>query len=82
MFTVSWLTEYYCAFLFLLGYFHQGLQLPGLLQHEQWFSHSLGTEGERWTKEVSHEASRRRFYLWIFCHSVLSCSILSEFIFS
>lgn len=46
-----------------IGHFYQGFQLPGLLQHEQRFNHSLGTEGERWKKEVSHAARRKKFYL-------------------
>ncbi|CAF88067.1 unnamed protein product, partial [Tetraodon nigroviridis] len=40
------------------GHFHQGFQLSGLLQHEQWCSHSLGTEGERRKKEVIHATTK------------------------
>lgn len=38
----------------LSGHFHQGFQLSGLLQHEQWRRHSPGSEGERRKKEMIH----------------------------
>lgn len=49
-------------FLPLIGHFHQGFQLSGLLQHEQWFNHSPGTERERWKKEVILAARGKRFF--------------------
>lgn len=64
-------SELFCSF---IGYFYQGLQLPGLLQHEQWFNHSLGTEGERWKKEVNHAARRKKKHTcWCFV-THLSCN--------
>lgn len=58
---VSRLSNVFCFSLFL-GYFYQGFQLPGLLQHEQRLCHSLGTKGERWKKEMSNVWRRSRFF--------------------
>lgn len=52
-----------------LGHFHQGLQFTGLLQHEQWFNHSPGTQGERWTEEMNHAAASKTFYSFFVIHS-------------
>lgn len=43
----------------LSGHFHQGFQLSGLLQHEQWCSHSLGAEGERREKEMIPSTTKK-----------------------
>lgn len=50
----DWLSlESFTSITSITGNFHQRFQLAGLLQHEQRFSHTPGTEGERWEKEVN-----------------------------
>lgn len=46
----------------LSGHFHQGFQLSGLLQHEQWCGHSLGTQGKRRKKEMIHATAKTFTY--------------------
>lgn len=41
------------------GNIHQGFKLSGLLQHDQRFHHSFGSEGERWKKEVRRSSQRK-----------------------
>jgi hypothetical protein len=36
------------TFVYVAGYVFQRFELPGILQHDAWYSHLLATEGKRW----------------------------------